>query len=182
MASASPDVPSPAVPTDGSPTHLIELAERLKTDLRVLIEPGRELERLSFLRSLQPTDSDYEQVFVRDAAIQARAFYQAMWQAPLSPSWNPRHSVIRIHVAQPEDFAIEHPRAAAFPQGYRGIVQSLVPSVPWACFELLEEGDSLGVSTDGVVLIGSRLRWFPRPFVALRSASRTTLTDDVGPT
>ncbi len=182
MASSSPAAPDPASPTDGPPSRLIELAERLKTDLRVLIDPDRALERLPFLRSLQPSDADYEHVFVEAAVAQARAFYESMWQAPLSPSWNPRHSVIRLHVAQPQDFAIEHPRAAAFPQGYRAISSLLVPSVPWACFELLEPGDSLGVSTDGVVLIGSRLRWFPRPFVALRPHRSTTLTDDVGPT
>lgn len=155
---------------------LTELAERLKTALAVLIDPSQELLRLPFLRSLQPSETDHSQVFVGDAAIRARAFYDSLWQAPLAPSWNPRHTVIRIHVAQPEDFAIEHPRAAAFPQGYRAIASQLQPGVPWACFSLLEAGDSLGVSTDGIVLVGGRLRWFPRPFVALQAAGESGQT------
>ena len=38
---------------------------------------------------------------------------------------------------------------------------SSFPRVPWACFELLEEGDTLGVSTTGLVGIGERIVWLP---------------------
>lgn len=158
--------PQPVSP-DSPPPQLVDFADDLQKRLSVLIDPAREPLRLPFLRSLRPQPDDYAQVFVPAATSQARAFYEAMWQKPFEPSWNPRHSIVKLHVALPEDFAQEHPRALAFPRGYRSIAPSLVPGVPWACFELLEAGDTLGVSTDGLVRCGERLVWFPRPYLAL---------------
>lgn len=152
---------------DSPPPLLVDFADDLKQRLVVLVDPSREELRLPFLRSLRPSIDDYAQVFVESAARQAKTFYEAMWQKPFAPSWNPRHSTVRIHVAVPEDFVTNHHRAAAFPRGYFDIASSLSPGVPWACFELLEEGDTLGVSTDGLVGIGERIVWLPRPYLAL---------------
>ncbi len=153
--------------TDHPPTQLVAFADDLQKRLAVLVDPALQQLRIPFLLSLKPTLADYERVFVPAAVAKARAFYEAMWAGPMDPQFNPRHSVVRIHVAVPEDFVTGHPRATAFPQGYRRIVSSLVRSVPWACFELLETGDALGVSTDGLVRVDDRVLWFPRPYVAL---------------
>lgn len=147
---------------------LILMAELLTSKLAVLIDPGREAERGPFLRSLRPIESDYSRVFVADAVERARAFYDAMWSKDAGPAtFDPRRTVLKFHVAVPEDFLSSHPRAAAFPRGYRSVANKLLPGVPWACFELLEPGETLGLSTDGLVLVDDRLLWFPRPFLAL---------------
>lgn len=154
---------------DPPPPQLVAFADALRQRLTVLVDPALHDLRVPFLLSLKPTLADYDRVFVPTAVAKARAFYESMWAGPIDPRLNPHHRVVRIHVAVPEDFATGHPRATAFPTEYRNISAALVPGVPWACFELLEPGDSLGVSTDGLVWVDDRLLWFPRPYVALAS-------------
>lgn len=153
----------PAAPPDS----LVRFAEVLRERLPVLVAADREKERVPFLCSLAPRDEDYARVFEPAKAEKARSFYESMWKRTPSVVWNPRHTVIRFQVALSDDFLTSHPRAAAFPKGFRDIANELAKGLPWAVFDLLEAGETLGLSTDGLVFLDNRLLWFPRPYVAV---------------
>ena len=153
--------------SDPQQSRLFQCAEVLRSLLRVLIEPTQLAARTPFMKSLAPTAADYARVFVPAAVAKAQSYYEAMWRQPAQMVWDPYHTVLRLHVALPEDFLSAHPRARGFPPGYFGIAGMLVPGIPWARIELLQAGHSYGISTDGLVWLEERLLWFPRPYIAL---------------
>lgn len=135
--------------------------------LLVLVDPSRTAERAAFFRSLQPQPEDYAQVFRPEAAPTARAFYEAMWAQPMEMTWNLRQTELRVAAAFAEDFAEWNARAEPYPGGYRDIAQHLQPGIIWLRWEMKEPGELYGLSADGLVQLGERLLWFPRPFAAL---------------
>ena len=142
-------------------------ARTAATALLVLVDPSRTAERAAFFRSLQPQPEDYAQVFRPEAVPTARAFYEAMWAQPMQMTWNHHQTELRVAAALAEDFAAWNARAEPFPNGYRDIAQHLQPGVVWLRWEMKEPGELYGLSADGLVQLGARLLWFPRPFVAL---------------
>ena len=105
--------------SDPQQSRLFQCAEALRSQLRVLIEPTQLAARTPFMKSLAPTAADYARVFVPAAVAKAQSYYEAMRQQPAQMVWDPYHTVLRLHVALPEDFLSAHPRARGFP-GFRG--------------------------------------------------------------
>jgi hypothetical protein len=138
-------------------------------DLQLIIHRAREM--LGALASttqpfaqLRPHDEDYGLVFVGDAALRARAGYAGLWQAP--PPWPVRPEQTEIHVtaALAEDFARDDPRASPFPGGYKTIAAQLAPDQVWLLWEHVAPGQRDGIVFDGLVPIGDRWAWFPKPW------------------
>ncbi len=129
------------------------------------------IEQLISFHPLQPHDEDYAAVFVGDAAARAREGYKALWSA--LPPWPVKPSQTEIHVtgAFAEDFANADPRARFFPGGYKDVAQLLVPGVLWLMWEQVTPGQRDGITFDGLVAIGDRWAWFPKPWRAVLPSS-----------
>lgn len=165
---ADPTQPLSETPVTMAQIERLQAAARTATAaLLVLVDPRRTAERAAFSRSLQPQPEDYKQVFRPEAAPRARAFYEAMWAQPMEMAWNLRQTELRVAAAFAEDFAAWNARAEPFPGGYRDLAPHLQPGIIWLRWEMKEPGELYGLSADGLVLLGERLVWFPRPFVAL---------------
>lgn len=163
------DVPASAAPpvTLADVERLQAAASAAVAALLVLVDSRRVGERMDFFRTLRPQPGDYAQVFVPPALRRAQAFYEAMWAQPMQTTWNLRQTELRVAAALAQDFTDWNARAEPFPGGYRDVAPLLLPGVIWMRWEMKEPGELYGLSTDGLVQLGERLVWFPRPFVAL---------------
>jgi hypothetical protein len=79
-----------------------------------------------------------------------------------------------VHAALAEEFAAPGSgRVAHFPGGYLKIGALLVPGVPWVCWKWSAGApQSAGIGFDGLVRLGDRWVWFPKPWraIGLRAA------------
>lgn len=144
---------------------LLELFQaQVESFLSLLVDPQRLSQRSQIFLSLRPRDEDYAQVFTAEHVERVRAGYAQLWQFLPTIPLKPNHTQLRVAVALSDDFASGHPRAQAFPGGYREVGRALVPGRPWATWELIETGERDGLLFDGLVGLGDRFVWFPKPW------------------
>jgi hypothetical protein len=131
------------------------------------LEPALLSTRLEMIYALRPLPADYARVFAAEAVEQAQAGYAELWQTP--PLWPIKRdqTMLRVDVAQAEDFLEDGPRAAAFPGGYRSIAHHLLPGRLWVCWEYFAPEVGSGLSFDGLVRLDDRWAWFPKPWRVL---------------
>lgn len=135
--------------------------------LSLLVDPQRLAQRSQLLLALRPREEDYAQSFTAAAAERARRGYGQLWQLLPTIPLKPTHTQLRVAVAWSEDFQTNHERAQSFPGGYLDIAGALLPGRPWAVWELIETGESDGLLFDGLVGLGERFVWFPKPWRVL---------------
>ena len=74
-----------------------------------------------------------------------------------------------MHAAWAEDFGTPGGRARSFPGGYLKIATLLRPGVPWVSWKFVRPPGRRGVVFDGLVRLGDRWAWFPKPWRAVFS-------------
>lgn len=151
----------------GAQTQLDAFYAQVYSFLSLLIDPQRQFQRGQLFMSLRPRDEDYAQVFTTAAAERARAGYEQLWQVLPALPLKPTHTQLRLAVAWSEDFANGHERAQSFPGGYLDVATALLPGRPWAVWELIETGERDGLLFDGLVSLGDRFVWCPKPWRVL---------------
>lgn len=118
----------------------------------------------AIIETLRPRAEDYPRVFVPSVSDIACIAYTAMWNAPPKSFAKPGQTEIIAHACDAESLTTENEFSNHFPGGYRKIAQLLVPDVVWVAFKFVVPGESLGMAYDGLVRLGDRWAWFPKPF------------------
>lgn len=117
--------------------------------------------RISFA-TLRPLSTDYARVFSPAVAALARARYEARWNqvpAPATGEGRLRPTASALAGA----IAVKGAAVLGFPHGYDAVASRLAPDLLWLAGEL-EQGD---IVIDGLVAIGGRWAWFPKPWLVL---------------
>jgi hypothetical protein len=137
-------------------TDLLDIQRAAEAMLRPLATAAPD----RILTTLQPREEDYARAFVGDAVAQARAGYQAFWASPPRGLAKPGQSEVVAVAVNVESLAGE----SEFPGGYRGIAHLLKPETVWVRFKFLAPGASAGMAYDGLLWLGGRWAWFPKPW------------------
>ncbi len=145
---------------------LPEARQRAGTMLANFIDPALLAERPARTQALRPHAEDYATVFHADVAEIARQGYEQMvWSQPMVWPIKSEQTRLRVVAALAEDFAVEmNPRAREFPGGYASVASHFMPGHMWFAWEYLAPGASAGLAFDGLVELGDRWAWFPKPW------------------
>ena len=151
---------------------LEEAYRRAGRMLSQLADPARLADRLDLVVALRPLDEDYDHVFQPGAAEVARAGYAALWERPPILPIAADQTTLRLAVCYTEELIGYTGRAQSFPRGYQSIATQLVAGRIWCAWEYLRPGATDGMSFDGLVVVGDRFAWFPKPWRILPMASK----------
>ena len=120
------------------------------------------------IASLEPRDSDFELVFIPEAAESARRRYREYWRGSLRiPRPSSRQSEIQVWAAPAGMLVDANDLSRLFPGGYLGVSKLFNPHRVWLVWKYLEPGTSSGLSYDGLVWVVDHWAWFPKPFRVL---------------
>jgi hypothetical protein len=144
-------------------SNITRAAEQLLTPL--LHASGDEL-----LRVLRPQADDYARVFVGGAAEVARTGFEQLWTAAPKPLAKPDQTIVKAFATDAANLRGDNDASRQFPGGYRAIAHHLQPGLTWVVFRVLVPGETQGISYDGLVRLGDRWAWFPKPWRILPAA------------
>lgn len=139
-----------------TPNDLIEINQRAVILLGQIARGPADVIRAA----LQPRDEDYDAVFVGAAAQRAREGYASFWAAPPAALSKPVHDVVRVVAQRAQDIAA----STDFPGGFRRIAPLLAPDYVWCVFKFSGAGGSDVLAYNGLVSLGDRWAWFPKPW------------------
>jgi hypothetical protein len=122
--------------------------------------------------SLKPTAEDYPllfapQLFDGRLSPDLASCYEQLWQRPPSIRPGADYSELDV-VAAPAGMLRSHnPLSERFPGGYRSIAGWMQPERVWVCWSYRRPQQHSGVSYDGLVWLGNRWLWCPKPYRAI---------------
>lgn len=137
------------------------------------LDPAQIAARPALIRGFRPQPDDYAKVFVGPAAERARAGYEVLWASPPDLAPRPGQTLLKVRVAMAEELGRGSPRGEAFPGGFEKIRQHLVPGNIWVAWRFFEPNAGGGMSYHGLVHLGGRFAWFPKPWKVLSSNQLT---------
>lgn len=139
---------------------------------RQLLTEIRSGDAKAMTQALRPGSADYKAVFVEDAAAEAEAGYEKLWSDPRAViSADPANSELLLSKATSEELQQWSGAAASdFPGGYRRIAAKLKPGLVVYRWKYVKPGETSGMSYDGLIFVGERWLWFPKPWRVLASA------------
>lgn len=144
---------------------LVAEAQAAHNALRVFLEAGTDPRVLTM--GFRPRPEDYAAVFRGDVASGLRSLYDQVWETRPAITRKAHQTVILTHACLAEGFFPGNVMMEAFPGGYRGLADHLVPGRVWVCWKFVAPGQPLGMAWDGLVHVGERWVWFPKPWVFL---------------
>jgi hypothetical protein len=119
--------------------------------------------------ALRPKPEDYAAVFTADAAEQAKAVMEPIWdggKAVLDPS--AEQTELSIVGVTPDQLSKEEGDTASCPEGYKGIADKLSPKIVVYCAQFVKPGEKHGLSVDALVKVDDHWALFPKPFRVLK--------------
>jgi hypothetical protein len=119
------------------------------------------------MRLLRPEPGDFDRVFSGDAVERARVGYTNLWNSPPRNLAKAGQTEVHAFACDAESLTTENEFSRHFPGGYRHIAGYLKPGLVWLRFEFVAPGQSLGMAHDGLVQLGERWAWFPKPWRVL---------------
>lgn len=117
--------------------------------------------------TLRPRPEDFAAVFVGDAAKTAADAYASFWDNPPGALSKWANAGIRVFSQLSQNIV----ESAEFPGGYGKIAHMLVRDQPWCRFKVVGNGGRDTIGYDGLVPLGDRWAWFPKPWRAFAAAS-----------
>ncbi|MFD5093919.1 hypothetical protein ACFWMR_25190 [Amycolatopsis thailandensis] len=139
-------------------------ARQLVTDLRT----G---DPLPLIKTLVPTAEDCRAVFEGELAAKAEAYYGKQFATPeTGPIAKPDQTELELWAASSEDLKAKAGNFVHFPGGYAKIAPSLKPGLTFYRWKYVVPGSDLGMAYDGLVYLGSRWVWLPKPWRPAESA------------
>jgi hypothetical protein len=120
--------------------------------------------RVQILRALQPRAGDYRRIFAEPAAAAAEACYAGLWTR--RPMWpvRSRQTVLRLVAVRADELRVRAPLDPLFPDAYRLVAPALCRGPLWVCWELAAPDGGAHARFEGLVWLGDRLVWCPRPW------------------
>jgi len=119
--------------------------------------------------ALRPKQEDYAAVFTAEAAEQAKAVMDPMWdgaKAVIDPS--AEQTEVAIVGVTPDQLTKGEGDAASCPASYQGIADKLNPKIVVYCAQFVKPGEKHGLSVDALVLVDDHWALFPKPFRVLK--------------
>jgi hypothetical protein len=116
-----------------------------------------------------PLVDDYARVFHPGLAPVAQKHYEAIWAGKPTIVAKPGQTVVRLWIADAGELLGNTGEAPGFPRGYGDIAPHLQPGFPWIAWKYLKPGTNLGMAYDGLVWLGDRFAWFPKPWRVLQA-------------
>ncbi len=119
--------------------------------------------------ALRPKPEDYAAVFTAEAAEQAKAVMEPMWdgaKAVLDPS--AEQTDVLIVGVTPDQISKGEGDATSCPPQYQGIADKLNAKIVVYCAQFVKPGEKHGLSVDALVQIDDRWALFPKPFRILK--------------
>jgi len=127
-------------------------------------------DRAAMTRALRPTDSDYDAIFVAEAAAKAKEGYASLWDsrnAVIKPKEG--QTALLLWSATSADIkAWQGSAAKDFPGGWKGVGASLKDGLTFYRFKFVKPGETLGMAFDGLVHVNGHWAWVPKPYQAIR--------------
>lgn len=119
-------------------------------------------------RALRPLPEDYSRVFREDIAERLRETYDKIWETEPVITRKPGQNVLLVSACPAEGFFVGSVMMEAFPGGYAGLGEYLVPGRVWVCWKFVAPGERLGMAWDGLVHLDERWVWFPRAWAFVK--------------
>ena len=107
----------------------------------------------------KPNKEDFEIAFI-DGANEAYENYQQLWKSTPIPFPKDGQDQIIIQGSTP-DLITE---TRMFPSGYDQCTSRFNPETVWISWKYVKEGESKGMAYNGLVWLGDRFKWFPKPW------------------
>ncbi len=123
---------------------------------------------IALTRAFRPSPDDYGKVFRAELVAGLRSIYDGIWETQPAITRKPGQNVLLVHACVAEGFVMGSVMMEAFPGGYAGLDEDLVPGRVWACWKFVEPGKRLGMAWDGLVHLDGRWVWFPRAWAFVR--------------
>lgn len=117
---------------------------------------------------LAPREADYALVFAPDWVETARAAYAPLWAKTPVPRPSATQSELRLALSTTDRLKAGASNDLA--GGMTQIAACFQPGLVVARFVFAEPGAALGTAFDGLVKVGDRWAWFPKPWRALAGA------------
>jgi hypothetical protein len=114
--------------------------------------------------ALRPRADDYAAVFLGDLVKLAQEGYASLWESPPERLAKPGQTTIRTSAALASQLTTDNEVSNLFPGGYRRVASRLVPERVWLRWDYREPGAEMGMAYDGLVRLGDRWVWFPKPW------------------
>jgi len=150
-------------PAGGSYPASADGARQLVTELRTK-DPA------AILKDLAPTAEDCQAVFEGDAAAKATAYYAKQFaKTSPGPMAKPDQTELELWAATSEELKANTGNSAHFPGAYRSAAPALKPGLTLYSWKYVVPGGNLGMAYDGLVHVGSRWVWLPKPWNAVES-------------
>ncbi len=156
-------------PESTAQTVALAAIEVIQAQIMPLLEAIGKDKTGRIVKQLIPTETDYQKVFADSAIEIALAGYRNLWKSSRSikrPSSD--QTEILCHLAPAGMLQTDNVLSAPFPGGYRAIAQHLNPHRIWASWQYRIPGQPSGLSFNGLVWLGDRWVWFPKPYRILR--------------
>ncbi len=142
--------------------------EAIRDDLRARLlpftEPGADLRALT--DTLRPRTGDADKAFVGEAAAQIEKHGEAVWQAEDAPLFGPKpgQTEVTVSVCPAALLGKQGPLGREFPRAMHALAPHLEPARIWASVRFHRRHKPSGVRYDGLVWLGDRWVWFPKPW------------------
>jgi len=126
-------------------------------------------DHMAMTQKMRPNKKDYQAYFTEDAWEKAMKTYDGLWtQDPMSIKPNAGQTVLLLWKATVEEIKNDSGDAAAFPGGYKQIIDKIKPGHTIYRFKFVKPGETLGLAFDGLVYLDGRWVIIPKPWLALR--------------
>ncbi len=154
--SKSPDVE--AGPAAGSEAEARAL-------LMKFFEPNADRHALTW--ALVPSPEDVRAVYAEPLASKMIATYEEHLTRSVAIGPKPGQSNLLTWYATTDALKTGSPMLEEFPGGYRDVVGFFNASHPIVRFKFVEQGETLGMAYDGLIYVGGRWVWMPKPWRSL---------------
>jgi hypothetical protein len=125
-------------------------------------------------RALAPSAEDYQAVFEGDFVAKAQAYYEKLYSSVASaqtPVAKTDQTELQLWAATSDELKSNAGNAAQFPTGYADIAPHLKSGLTFYRWKYVTPGSDTGMAYEGLVHVGSRWVWFPKPWKMLDPAS-----------
>lgn len=134
--------------------------------LFAFVQPGADARTLT--QALRPRDEDYALVFRGDLADGLRSMYNELWATNPVIQRKSHQTALIARACPAAAFESGNPMMSFFPGGYAGLAEYLQPSRIWVAWKFVAAGETIGMAYEGLVQLGDRWVWFPRPYTVMR--------------
>jgi hypothetical protein len=127
--------------------------------LNLLLEKSNPVSFINIGEVWKPSKEDFELAFI-DGADEAFERYQQLWGSTPVPMPKEGQNQLLIQATSPALLF----EARLFPSGYQRCEHRFNPECTWIAWKYVREGESSGMAYNGLVWLGDRFKWFPKPW------------------